>query len=383
MRILGICDAELADTDMKLGETRNPVGHAIQKDRIKMEEQKTCQSCATGRRAENITWAEKAYFHLPGLFEFLEFYKVFLPVFFEHREYFYDWCEIGSLYGAPGDCIWGGGRVGFGDADIREVKELTDRYGIPAHLTFSNSLLRPEHMSDPLGNRLCRIFERRSCPGDSKPGTGSNDIGSETGDSKPGTGSNGSRRNGIILTSDLLMDHIRRRYEGYCFISSTTKVITDFGAFRRELDNPEFSYVVPDFRLNKRFDNLRALSRVEKEKTEFLVNECCDFSCRERRQCYEAVSRKALGMPGGDHVCASRHASEGYVFSRAMKNPGFISLEDVRDIYMPMGFSQFKIEGRSLGSAMILEFLLYYMTKPEYQLNVREAVYLDGSLDLF
>ena len=41
------------------------------------------------------------------------------------------------------------------------------------------------------------------------------------------------------------------------------------------------------------------------------------------------------------------------------------------------------IEGRGLGSALILEFLLYYLTKPEYQLPVREAVYLDHMLDLF
>ena len=50
---------------------------------------------------------------------------------------------------------------------------------------------------------------------------------------------------------------------------------------------------------------------------------------------------------------------------------------------MPMGFSHFKIEGRSLGSALLLEFLLYYMTKPEYQLNVREELYLSSTLDLF
>ena len=47
------------------------------------------------------------------------------------------------------------------------------------------------------------------------------------------------------------------------------------------------------------------------------------------------------------------------------------------------GFSNFKIEGRGLGSALILEFLLYYMTKPEYQLRVREEIYLDNMLDLF
>ena len=48
-----------------------------------------------------------------------------------------------------------------------------------------------------------------------------------------------------------------------------------------------------------------------------------------------------------------------------------------------MGFTNFKIEGRALGSALVLEFLLYYMTKPEYRLKVREEIYLDSMLDLF
>jgi hypothetical protein len=48
-----------------------------------------------------------------------------------------------------------------------------------------------------------------------------------------------------------------------------------------------------------------------------------------------------------------------------------------------MGFSNFKIEGRGLGSAIVLEFLLYYLIKPEYQLEVREIIYLDSMLDLF
>lgn len=66
-----------------------------------------------------------------------------------------------------------------------------------------------------------------------------------------------------------------------------------------------------------------------------------------------------------------------------MTNPGFIGIQDIQNRYLPMGFSNFKIEGRGLGSAMILEFLLYYMTKPEHQLHVREAIYLDSMLDLF
>ncbi len=66
-----------------------------------------------------------------------------------------------------------------------------------------------------------------------------------------------------------------------------------------------------------------------------------------------------------------------------MQNPGFIGIEAIQNVYFPMGFSNFKIEGRGLGSALILEFLLYYMTKPQYQLHVREEIYLDNMLDLF
>ena len=66
----------------------------------------------------------RAYYHLPGLFEFYELYRVFLSLYREHREYFYDWCEIGSIYGTPPDCIWGGGRTSFGVTETEKVLEL-------------------------------------------------------------------------------------------------------------------------------------------------------------------------------------------------------------------------------------------------------------------
>ena len=141
--------------------------------------------------------------------------------------------------------------------------------------------------------------------------------------------------------------------------------------------------MVPDFRLNKAFDRLGSLPEEKKEKLEFLCNECCWFDCPERKACYENVSRRNLGEDCPEHVCASPSASRGYRFSDAMENPGFIGIREIRERYLPNGFSQFKIEGRSLGSAMLLEFLLYYLTKPEYQLKVREEIYLTSSLDLF
>ena len=121
---------------------------------------------------------------------------------------------------------------------------------------------------------------------------------------------------------------------------------------------------------------------IQKDKVEFLCNECCWFGCKDRKACYEAVSRKNLGE-NREHHCTAPESEQGYCFSKAMQNPGFIGIEAIQNVYFPMGFSNFKIEGRGLGSALILEFLLYYMTKPQYQLHVREEIYLDNMLDLF
>ena len=88
---------------------------------------------------ENNKTEYKAHYHLPGLFEFYELYKVFLPLYRGHREYFYDWCDIGSVYGAPGDCLWGGGRVGYGDSDAGDVLELMSDYGISARLKIGRA----------------------------------------------------------------------------------------------------------------------------------------------------------------------------------------------------------------------------------------------------
>ena len=265
------------------------------------------------------------YYHLPGLFEFYELYREFLPLFRAHREYFYDWCEIGSIYGAPADCLWGGGRTSFGEADPGDVLALTKEYGISARLTFSNSLLRPEHLLDRKCNDLCSLFEENS-------------------EASIGVS------NGVIVHSDLLLEHVKKHHPGLYLVSSTTKVLTDFEEFLGEVNREDFCYVVPDFRLNKAFDQLNTLSERQKDKVEFLCNECCFIGCKDRKRCYEAVSRKNLGENRPEHHCNAPDVGKGYRFSRAMKNPAFIGIDDIKNVYAPMGFSNFKIEGRSRNS---------------------------------
>ena len=303
---------------------------------------------------ENNDIGYKAYYHLPGVFEFYELYRRFLPLFRSYPEYFYDWCDIGSIYGAPEDCLWAGGRVEYGEQEPEKVLELLKEYGISARLTFSNSLLKKKHLDDKRCNQLCDLFDKDNIV-----------------------------ENGLIIYSDILLNYVRTKYKNLYLVSSTTKVLNDFQMFVREVEREEFRYVVPDFRLNNKLELLQNMPQHQKNKVEFLCNECCDFKCMNRKKCYEEVSRIHIDNRDSKAFCSSPDAVNGYRFTKAMDNPGFIGIEQIQNWYLPMGFSQFKIEGRGLGSALVFEFLLYYLTKPTYHLHVREEVYMDNMLDLF
>lgn len=92
--------------------------------------------------------------------------------------------------------------MGFGEERPENVASLMREYEISARLTFSNSLLRSEHLSDKRCNRLCELFEHNS-----------------------------NVQNGVIIYSELLLEHIKSQYPGFYFVSSTTKVLTNFMTF--------------------------------------------------------------------------------------------------------------------------------------------------------
>lgn len=110
-------------------------------------------------------------------------------------------------------------------------------YDISARLTFSNSQLEPVHLADKKCNALCALLSE-----------------------------NDRVQNGVIIHSDLLLDYLKSHYPDLYFVSSTTKVLTDFADFLNEVKNDDFLYVVPDFRLNKAFDRLNTLPDLQKNQ---------------------------------------------------------------------------------------------------------------------
>ena len=105
-----------AEKDAKIKQLKNHTGKGAHTKR-KMDD-----------KIKNTSKPGVAYYHLPGLFEFIGCTACSCRCSII-TEYFYNWCAIGSIYGALGDYIWGGGR-GFGVQDPEDVMDLMREYGI-------------------------------------------------------------------------------------------------------------------------------------------------------------------------------------------------------------------------------------------------------------
>lgn len=282
-------------------------------------------------------------FHLPDFVKHYRLNMLMVQAVKNKPEYFRDGVSIASVYGEFPTSVWNGGRSIGGECETDYMKEVIKRFnnrGIPLRYTFTNMLLTEEHLSDPHCN-LCMEL-----------------------------GNNGM--NEVIVVSPLLEDYIRKNYPKYKITSSTCKQIEDMDMLNAELEK-DYNLVVLDYNWNNRFDELEKIKR--KDKCELLINACCTPHCQRRKAHYEHIARghieydkykKSNGKEGT--IQQPFECDQMYLTIYDInKYPTHISPDDIYEKYAPMGFSNFKIEGRSTNSIKMLETYIYYMVKPEYK----------------
>ena len=140
----------------------------------------------------------------------------------------------------------------------------------------------------------------------------------------------------------------------------------------------DYSIVVVDYDLNNKFDILEKLPH--KEKCEFLVNSNCRPACPNRKQHYYNVGvqqinyanhmRKYPDQPYDPIIFGDGANQNCPFFTRNLFEIRDLSTNikpaDIWDKYLPMGFNQFKIEGRTAWLFNLIETYIYYLAKPEY-----------------
>ena len=288
-------------------------------------------------------------FHLPDFSGNFKLNLLFSELLERNPEYFREGVEIASFYGVFPPSIWNGGRTQGGVCDktfVRgAIKTFNDK-GIPLRFTFTNPALEKKHLSDQFCNMVMAMAN------------------------------NGL--NEAIVMSPLLEDYIRRNYPDYKLTSSTCKRLNTIEGLLEELKK-DYHIVVMDYDLNNRFDLLEQIPMEDRTRIEFLSNACCEPGCPRRSAHYHSIGvqqiaynehiKKYPNLPFNadkydpDHFRDCPYSKRGLFEIRGLRT--HISPDDIWEKYVPMGFEQFKIEGRTASPINVLETYMYYMAKPE------------------
>lgn len=285
----------------------------------------------------------KAKFHLPGLRFLFPVNMMLLQMMQQYPQFFREDIEIASFYGEFPTSRWNGGRIGNDDQCdanfIRMVIKTINGYNIPVRYTFTNPLITQKDLNDPYCN-FCMD-----------------------------AANNG--QNEVLVVSPILESYIRTKYPNFKVNSSTCKEIRDVEMLNAELEK-DYHLVVLDYNFNNRFDILEQIEK--KDKCELLINPCCMPNCPRRGEHYRYLAKMQTLLlenralpPNKRKPIEPWHcpAEERFNPYEIRKYPTHISPDDIWDKYLPMGYENFKIEGRTSPILSIVDTYCYYLMKPE------------------
>lgn len=259
-----------------------------------------------------------------------------------HPEWFYEDSHIVAAYGVLHPTIFMGGR-NFSDTPMKvdDIKNTINRYnehGVQYRYTFTNLLLKAEHLNDNWGNIQLKLSERY-------------DI-------------------GVICASDELIDYMKKNYSKVDLISSVTKKVFSKSELLELLCDNTYKYVV----INTVYNNdLSFIPSENRKKCEILINDCCPPLCKFHQECYLNNSREILGEArsfeeGCKNPMRINHKSvnlyDDYLFMNKIGQ--HLSRQDVEDL-AKQGFNMFKIEGRGRIKELVALWYSDYLIKPEYK----------------
>lgn len=293
-----------------------------------------------------------ARFHIPDFYLHGNLNLNLIDKLKAHPEYFNDGIEIASCYGCFPPALWNGGRVVAGTSQTalieRTIKAFNDR-GVPIRYTFTNPTLTKDDLKDPFCNRLCRLAQ------------------------------NGF--NEIIVNLPFLEEYIREKYPQYPLVSSTVKQIEDLDTLLREFEK-DYKLVVLDYNWNNDFERLEQIPQDLRSRCEILIDPYCTPHCKRRGEHYRVLGEaqrdsaespltaKLYGVNTIQKAFDFKCENMGFNFYRIQKFSTFVGNEQIQK-YLEMGFNNFKIEGRMVHPANVIESYVYYMVKPEYRDIVR------------
>ena len=288
-------------------------------------------------------------FHLPGLRQNYPLNMLVVSLLEQKPEYFREGIKIASFFGEFPMSLWNGGRLSnYDQCDegfVRNVIKNINAKGIPVRYTYTNMLVNQEDLKDP----WCNFCMREADNG----------------------------MNEVMIFSPILEQYIRETYPGYKLNSSTCKEIRDIDLVNEELKK-DYYLVVLDYNFNNQFDELEKIE--DKARCEILVNTLCTPNCPRRGEHYENIAKNQRIMLENRRMPADKQTplehwqceyGERNCVHTIQSYSTYIAPETIWEKYVPMGFNNFKIEGRTANLFSLVETYCHYLIRPEYQGQTR------------
>lgn len=282
-------------------------------------------------------------FHLPGLRYNYPLNMMILSMMKAGPEFFRDNIEIASFFGEFPTSRWGGGRFCNADqCDSNFIKMVVAEYnkaGVPVRYTYTNPDLNEHDLEDPYCNFCMEVAD------------------------------NGM--NEVLVVNETLEKYIREKYPSFKVNSSTCKEIKNIDALNAELEK-DYNLVVLDYNLNNQWDFLEQIT--DKERCEILINACCIPNCPKRGEHYKFIGQQQKvvlmnqKLPKDKQIKVPHwyceHGEKNTLY-KIMSFPTYVSPDDIFEKYVPMGFRNFKIEGRTGYLFNLIECYCHWLMKPE------------------
>ena len=270
-------------------------------------------------------------------------YKILLPLVNKYPYIVQDNRRIHSIYGNYPGMIWAGGWINIKGViylkdDIQDKLNFYNSYGVKLTLTCTNTKLKKIHLLDTYGNLVLSLWDNNS----------------------------------VLVAMPELEEHIRKYFP-------TIKINKSIVATRNE-DWPhnyeEYELVVLKRRLNPFLSSIELPPEL-KERAEISCNDLCLDNCPRLYNHYDIDSLAALQFDDTIEGIACPYMKEkGSPFCQYHREHNlktYISTEKVNELNK-LGYNYFKLSGRG-DFACILETVVQYLIKSEYQSDVRQLVY--------
>lgn len=240
-------------------------------------------------------------------------------------------------------CKWNSGRI-INTCSNEYIEDCLDEYlkrNIDIYFTFSNYLLKPKDLLDEECNKILNFINERHY--------------------------------GVIVSSELLLEHVRKNYKNIKVIAS---ILCSVNAsiprnleFYKQLEQKYDCVVIhPDDTLDENI--IRNISN--RNNYEILLNEECSLNCLYRKIHDDIISMYYLQnerISKQDIINFERNNCPTQKRDFIFNSKCSLSSQQINHL-IELGYKNFKIQGRSNSPVMFLYDLCKYIILEEYQRTI-------------